>query len=233
MSSPTPRRPNQHKQTKKNNTALSPWAWVLVVLGGLVLLGGLWGTYKFYMWWNPPAKYERDFSLQWDEEVKLHDGRMIVVNIKRKFRRQYLHLEYERVWYLGTQISFDAGEPWGRYTRYFQGYEVDKIENYQGKWYLTLIDASPGGGPKKRLVSEMYPNLIIEAGGERAAKGWSDIPAFPRQNVMPVIPNVGAVVQFDGKKLEWKDKLEHWFEYSHRGKDAGKILIRKEQPKIN
>lgn len=208
MSSPKPPTPKQRKHSKKKNTTLSPWAWVFVVLGGLVLLGSLWGAYKFYMWWNPPAKYERDFSLQWDEEVKLHDGRMIVVNIKRKFRRQYLHLEYERVWYLGTEISFDAGEPWGRYTRYFQGYDVGLIDTYNGKWYFKLNDATPGGGPNPRIVSERYPYMELNSKGIKALNGPQELPHFPLNNVMRRLTSVESLSHFDGQILSWEKKID-------------------------
>ena len=32
-------------------------------------------------------RYDRYFTIEWDEEVELHDGRIIIVHIKRTFER--------------------------------------------------------------------------------------------------------------------------------------------------
>jgi len=83
--------------------------------------------------------WPRFFELDWDEEVQLHDGRVILVKLKYTYER--LGSSFKR--YIpsilrATEISFDAGESIGRFTQVFQKHRIDIVEQVNGKWYLLL-----------------------------------------------------------------------------------------------
>lgn len=172
------------------------WGFVALIIASQLL---------YIFGWYPPH-----FELEWDEEVKLHDGRMIVVHIKRKFTRRGRSRtsKYENVTYDGTEVSFDAGEPWGRYTRYFQGYDVGLIDTYKGKWYFKLNDAAPGGGPNPRIVPERYPYMELNSKGLKALNGPQELPHFPLNNVMRRLTSVESLSNFDGQILSWEKKID-------------------------
>jgi hypothetical protein len=192
-----------------NTKIFSALVVVVVLATGYVLTFGL---------------YPRYFDIQWDEEVQLHDGRVIVVHVKRTFERRSRTdrwLAFDR----DTEVTFDIGPPMGRITRNFERYDVNMIENKDGNWYFGL-DVTTGIPPKK-LVDSAYPVLILEAGGiERPAKSWEDIPDFPRQNIMPVTPSPQGILPFTNSLLTWQTKLEHWKNNPRAAGDSGLIIQR-------
>lgn len=182
---------------------------LLVVGGGYVLANGL---------------YPRYFDIEWDEEVQLHDGRMIIVHVKRTFERRSRFerwLAHDR----DTEITFDAGPPWGKFSRKFQGYDVKMVEQQDGNWYLNL-GATTGYSPEIVFNPE-YPVLILGRDGiERPALSWADIPDFPRQNIMPVTPSPAGILPFANSLLTWQKKMEHWKKYPRAAGDDGLIIQR-------
>ncbi|MFS2035132.1 hypothetical protein ACEN8I_14010 [Polaromonas sp. CT11-55] len=88
--------------------------------------------------------YDRWFDLEWDEEVQLHDGRVIVVHLKRSYER--LNQGFTR--YGGTIISrdttltFDAGGTTGKVTQLFKGFGPSLLDQHEGAWYVTLRGGS-------------------------------------------------------------------------------------------
>ena len=85
--------------------------------------------------------WPRFFDLGWDEEVQLHDGRVIVVKVKYTYERLdggITFNRYEPSILRNTEFSFDAGPPIGRFSQLFQKHRVDLIEYFNGKWYFLL-----------------------------------------------------------------------------------------------
>lgn len=80
------------------------------------------------------------FDIGWDEDVQLHDGRVIVVKVKYTYERLgALMLDrYEPSILRNTEFSFDAGPPIGRFFQLFQKHRVNIVEYFNGKWYLLL-----------------------------------------------------------------------------------------------
>ncbi|ABD70432.1 hypothetical protein Rfer_2718 [Rhodoferax ferrireducens T118] len=195
--------------TPRSRQVLGALAIVLVLAGGYVLKFGL---------------YPRYFDIEWDEEVQLHDGRMIVVHVKRTFERRSRTdrwLAHDR----DTEVTFDAGPPWGKISRNFERYDVKMIEQHDGNWFFALRVTT--GIPPKKLVDPAYTVLILEKDGtERPAKSWDDIPDFPRQNIMPVTPSPEGILPFANSLLTWKTKMEHWKNNPRAAGDNGLIIQR-------
>lgn len=172
----------------------------------LPLLGGCTKTY-------PPF-----FDIEWDEEVQMHDGRVIWVHVKRTFERRSSTDQWEGI-HRDTEISFDAGGKIGRWTRKFERYDIIFIEADRGNWYFLLGEV---GHVKVRLVNEDVPILVLQADGQtRSAKAWQEVPYFPKENLMPVTPGSAGVSHFDRKRLTVSEKLAHWKKYSRGAGDNG------------
>lgn len=94
---------------------------------------------------------DRYFDLEWDEEVQLHDGRVIVVHLKHTYERieqgffttvlsgfsPYAGTILPR----DTTLTFDAGGTTGKVTQLFKGYHPLMIDQYNGTWF-AVIDGS-------------------------------------------------------------------------------------------
>ena len=162
--------------------------------------------------------YPPFFDIEWDEEVLLHDGRVIWVHVKRTFERRSKYDQWDGI-HRSTQVSFDAGGTIGRLTKKFENYDVGMIETDRGNWYFALGGV---GHVKVRIVDQAIPKLIVDANGqERAAKSWQEVPYFPKQNLMPVTPGSEGVIGFHQKRLSVSKKLEHWKKYPRGAGDDG------------
>ena len=91
--------------------------------------------------------WDRYFDVQWNEQVKLSDGKVITVHFKYRFERVYVHFrEFTR--YGGTivdrdaTLTFDAGGDVGQVTQLFKGVTPVYLGQHQGVWYAVLA----GGG---------------------------------------------------------------------------------------
>ena len=93
--------------TPRHRQVLGVLAIGLVLAAGYVLKFGL---------------YPREYDIQYDEEVQLHDGRIIVVHIKRVYRRKGLMLEkFPKYPYrMGMEFSFESGPAGKRFSHYFK-----------------------------------------------------------------------------------------------------------------
>ena len=83
--------------------------------------------------------WDKHFDLSWEEEVELHDGRVIVVKLKHTYER--LHREFGRYTSAiprDTEISFDAGGATGWVTQLFKGFHPMFLDKYEGVWYAVL-----------------------------------------------------------------------------------------------
>lgn len=184
-------------------------------LGGLAIATVLGLTYVLNF-----GLYPRFFDIAWDEEVQLHDGRVIVVNVKRTFER--LHsLEKWRGVQRDTEIAFDAGGTIGRFTKKFQRYDVDFLENKDGFWFIYLVTTT--GTPPVKLVDWESAFLILSPTGDlQKANSWAQLPAeFQRRNVMPPSPDSEGIAKFNGQLLTNAVKLEHWRRYPAGAGDDG------------
>lgn len=163
--------------------------------------------------------------IEYDEEVKLHDGSMIWVHIKRHYERSSgreisnWFQGYEKGWGAKeVEISWDTGFPnVGRKSVFFD--DVAYVSRLDDKWYI--FGFMPKNSDSKRYSSENCKTVGVKIGKFGCAvivdsngfikpadtdknlewKGW---------NVLyPIgIRNWGSVPEpLDGKKLTWNEKL--------------------------
>ena len=164
--------------------------------------------------------YDRVFELEWDEEVQLLDGRVIVVHIKRS----YLRIEQGISRYGGVirgldgTLSFETGGSVGRVTQLFKGFYPIFLDNYEGNWYAVIIG---GYYPKSReQPGQDWGNY--EGPGGRAVKlveqkfvpiSKLDLPApFVKPNML-LYGEAKEHAEFAGKRVTLVDKAQWYVEH--------------------
>jgi hypothetical protein len=164
--------------------------------------------------------WRKNFDLEWEEEVLLHDGRVIVVKIKHTYERlrpgitRYGGQNIPR----DTTLTFDAGGSTGTVTQLFKGYQPMFLGQHEGVWYVTIAGGDyyrskeiPGQNwglhwydcsPAAKLVGARFEPISIH-----------DLPAlFEKPNLLLLYGTAEEHAAFDGgrvtlaKKLEWVQK---------------------------
>ena len=181
-----------------------PWfIGALLVFTIYVLNFGLWPQY---------------FDIAWDEEVQLHDGRVIALHVKRTYQRIGLRLEKypQETYFKSMEFSFDTGFPTGKFTYVFnKPGDINFIDFVNDKWYVGYntgsTDISSGLG-----VTNLYPHVVIISrdGSLTKPSTWKDIPSIiSNVNVMPPTPNVRGISKFNNSVLTVEEKMHHWAKY--------------------
>lgn len=148
--------PSEAASKFHRNPGMSRRTWLAAAAATPLLSGCFW---------------PRFFDLSWDEEVQLHDGRVIVVKLKYTYER--LGASFKR--YIpsilrATEISFDAGEPIGRFTQVFQKHRVVVFERLNNKWYFLL---ETRGAPQILKTDAGYQEEWGSSENSSGHKCWS------------------------------------------------------------
>lgn len=175
------------------------------------------------------CKFSRYFDVEWDEEVELFGGKIIIVHIKRGYERTSSIFDPDlRSIQRSVEITFDAGGRIGIFKRKFDNYDVCYINKSGNNWYILLGGI---GFVRKRIVSQAIPILIIHQDGQEVpASSWREVPYFSRENIMPPTPNAAGVLRFNGKLLTIAAKEAHWKKYPRGAGDGDLINVRGVQP---
>lgn len=191
----------------------------LVAFAAYVLLFGLWPKY---------------FDIEWDEEVQLHDGRVILVHVKRYYQRKGLQLERfpQYPYRMGMEFSFSPGLPIGRFTHNFKRGNLHFLDQINGKWYIGYY-ADPGDESSNLGSREIYPHVAVlnPDGSISKPRSWDEVPSeIVRVNIMPSTPDEQAISIFRGTTLTLQTKMRHWASYPT---GAGEYAIHRITPQSN
>lgn len=165
-------------------------------------------------------------TIEYDEEVKLHDGEMIWVHITRHYIEgggkeisEMFRGGGKNVIPTHVEISWDTGfERVGRKSVFFKE-SVTIIDKYNDKWYVVgrlPTYAEPeylNNSINCRLVGVTYKQICIAAlnqQGEFVKADVANIDSFNSMNIIhPLgISDWGLVPRpLDGKKITWSEKL--------------------------
>lgn len=173
----------------------------LIVFTIYVLQFGLWP--KFY-------------DIEWDEEVQLHDGRLIMVHIKRTYERRGMRLEQypEDPRQISMGFSFDTGRQ-NIFEHIFKRGTLHFLDEKDGKWYIGY-NADSGDNSVEIGTRSLYPHVaILHADGSiDKPNNWYEIPAeIKSANILPATPNPNIISKFNKKKLTVVEKMAHWNKY--------------------
>ena len=185
--------------------------------------------------------YDQYFDIEWDEEVLLHDGRVIVVHVKRTYERRGKRLRpYEDVTFRRNEFTFDAGDPVGL-VKFSSRLGVGLIDQVNGNWYAVLFGQGPYGNYPEEMPDHWGQDFTVQE--ERLAKlerdrfvpiAWDAAPpgALLNNNFVVGSMSVKELSDFDGKKMTLGDKKRLRDAYPP-GPGGGKISrpIRMQKPK--
>ena len=170
--------------------------------------------------------WDRYFDVQWNEQVKQPDGKVITVHLKYRFERVYVYFrEFTR--YGGTivprdaTLTFDAGGDTGQVVQLFKGYHPIFLGQHNGTWYATLAGGyypgsrqTPGQdwgdveGPSAhkpvKLVGKHFQHISI-----------NDLPnEFQSPNMLWLNGKIEEHVAFDDTTITLEQKKDwlakHW-----------------------
>lgn len=190
------------------------------IISGVVLIAF---ASAFYVWVF--GLWPRYFDIAWNEEVQLHDGRIVVVSIKRTYERMGKRIERWKGLQRATEISFDTGLPIGRFTHEFKAGDLNFLDQKDGKWYLGYY-ADFGDASSELGTRSLYPHVaILELDGQvKKPKSWEEVPTQINQvNIMPPTPNSQGISKFHNTLLTLSSKMRHWSQYPI-GADERKIV---------
>lgn len=186
--------------TSHRKQALGALVIVLVLAAGYVLKFGL---------------YPRYFDIQWDEEVQLHDGRVIVVHVKKTYERRGMRLSpYENTTFRRNEFIFDADGGLGRIT-FGSRLGVKHIDQIRGVWYAVLFGQGPYGNYADEMPDHWGSDFTMQE--ERLARLdngqfvpiiWELAPsgAISRSNRVVGSMSVEVLASFNDKKMTLDDK---------------------------
>lgn len=156
------------------------------------------------------------FNLGWNEEVKLHDGRVIVVDFKFTYERLDRTSEYGQAILRDTVMTFDSGPPLGRISQVFKRMRPVALNLYQGVWYAVIEKRGAGDSP---TISGQDWGQMTTGEGQRTAKltsnGFVPIPIaeFPDQlvelNLMRDHDPLAELAQFNDHHIDLRSKASY------------------------
>jgi hypothetical protein len=143
-----------------------PIAMMLAIASGcFILYVALFGIYPRY------------FDISWDEEVRLHDGSVIVVNVKDTYERQGSRLSrYADAVRRRTQVAFDAGPGFGRIT-FSTRLGIRLLDRVERTWYVVLFGQGPFGN---------YPDETPVQWGHDFSKSEERLAKLQNGRFMPI-----------------------------------------------
>lgn len=170
-------------------------------------------------------EYPRFFDIEWDEEVLLHDGRIIWIHMKRTYERLSKSEEWNGI-HRDTEISFDAGGKIGRFTQKFERYDVTLLDQKSGKWFVGLSVTT--GSPTVEWVNFETPFLSLSSTGELTKEKLENFPVeFVKFNIMPDTPDSQGIAKYNGTRLSASQKEAHWMRFPRGAGDDMRIRVRK------
>jgi hypothetical protein len=172
------------------------------------------GALVFAVYVNNFGLWPRYFDIAWNEEVQLHDGRIMVLHIRRTYERLGLRLERWRGIKRSMEFSFEP-HPNSKFIYKFDSGHLVFLDEKNGKWYIGYY--ADDGYPSSDLGSlHLYPHMAILSADGKIVKpdSWNDIPVEIKEvNIMPPTPNSQGIAKFRDSLLTIETKRKHWKEH--------------------
>lgn len=185
--------------TPRSRQVLGTLAIVLVLAAGYVLKFGL---------------YPRYFDIEWDEEVQLHDGRVIVVHVKNTYERQGVRFkpyDENNIAFRGKTLTFEP-EPGQRYTLHTR-MPVAYLGQFDKDWYMVISGQGPYGNHPDEMPTRwgndfttLVQRLAILRDGSFTPIPWAKAP--PQLEKMNLVESAffADFVAWNGKRLTLDQK---------------------------
>jgi hypothetical protein len=171
--------------------------------------------------------YGQYFDVSWDEEVKLHDGRVIVVKLKFYNERLDRLSKYGRTILRDTELTFDAGPPRGRVTQLFKRVKPVMLDQVDGTWYVVLQGRAGSDSPR---ISGQDWGSMQNFNGDRVARlgqaGFEPIsmhalpPQLQQKNLLHDYAPDEELATFEGTLVDLRKKEAYSAKYPPHPEDA-------------
>ncbi|MDN3453740.1 MULTISPECIES: hypothetical protein, partial [unclassified Psychrobacter] len=168
----------------------------------------------------------KDLTIEYDEEVKLHNGEMIWVHITRHYIEgggkeisEMFRGGGKSVIPTHVEISWDTGfEGVGRKSVYFKSY-VGIIDKYNGKWYVVgnknttdknLYEDSINCNSVGAFIGRLRCVVALNQQGDFVKALSEDLYHINSTNIIypSDVEGWGSVPRtLDGRKITWNEKL--------------------------
>ena len=157
----------------------------------------------------------RWFTIGWDEQIHLLDGRMIVAKVKYTYQRLGSLLTFDRYTpsvLRSTEFSFAADAPSINFSQEFTGHRVDTLQQINGHWYLVLEHRAMTSG------DDQYGSSQDDAGHKCFridATGLTQVPIdeFSDEQLLPNVlmdaAEADVLAAFNGTLLTLAQKADY------------------------
>ncbi len=160
---------------------------------------------------------QRWFTIGWDEQVQLLDGRVIVVKVKYKYQRLGSLLSFNRYApsiLRSTDFSFAAALPAANFFQTFERHRVNTLQAIDGHWYLIL--ESRGGD---FMQGKQYWGVTQDGNGHKCFRldstGLTSVPidffsdASASPNLLMDMAEADVLAAFDGTLVTLQQKAAY------------------------
>ncbi|MBP7111648.1 MAG: hypothetical protein KBA82_01415 [Nitrosomonas sp.] len=104
--------------------------------------------------------YDRYFDIEWDEEVLLHDGRVIIVHVKNTYERRGGGLKkYDetKITFRRKELIFEAAP--GKFVTFSTRMPVAYLGNFDNDWFVVISGQGPYGNYPDELPTRWGNNF--------------------------------------------------------------------------
>lgn len=180
------------------------------LLAFLVLTVYVW---NFGLW-------PRNFDIAWDEEVQLHDGRVIVVHIKNTYRRLGFRLyQYDDAIATHGEIAFDSESKFGTIVLR-TGLGVPFIDLIDDQWYIVLSGQGPDNRPEEpgefwgHDFTQTEKRLAVLRDGKFVPSAWELAPnSIQNRNLLFTGMSIKELVDISKKRITLDIKQQLKIQY--------------------
>lgn len=185
------------------------------ILSALLLGGILFSIFVLTI-----GLYPHRFTFEWDEEVQLHDGQVILVHVTSSYERQHHEFgRYQSAIIRDVEISFDSGGG-KKITQLFKGGRPLLLDQKDGQWYLVLA-IGPYRNSQLLPGQDFGPDQTGRGQHVAILKGDKFAPAsiclmpdeFRRPNFLVRYAGASELAKFDGERVTLTDKAEYLQKY--------------------
>jgi hypothetical protein len=152
--------------------------------------------------------YPEYFEFKWIEDVQLHDGRVIPVEVTRNFQRLDRRTEYKGPIRMHTSVAFDAGPRVGRFELKVRG-NIAMVDQKDGVWYLLVSGHEPPYVSLPPIVMDSLRLVHLEGNRVVGNQHSRELPKeFKDLNLMHLMRHE-ILAPYHGKHVSLKDKEEY------------------------
>jgi hypothetical protein len=110
--------------------------------------------------------YDRYFDIEWDEEVLLHDGRVIVVHVKNTYERQSKSLkQYDEnnIKFRSKTLMFESAP--GQQQTFHTRMPIAYLGKFNKDWYVVISGKGPYGNYPDEMPTRWGNDFRVTGSG--------------------------------------------------------------------